>query len=108
MIELFTFPKKPEGWPDNINNGNCKVLFHKIGSDIGIVQEWVCCIFVFSNKLSIQRHELADIPNGLYQILAILSFEEGQQRHFLGITNPFHFNLQEVHINNGRRDHSHV
>ncbi|MCK4407034.1 MAG: hypothetical protein KAV44_05110 [Bacteroidales bacterium] len=102
MIELFHFPKKFEDWPDKINSGHCKVLFHKISADALIIHNWVDCKFVFCNQLSIQRNKLTDIQNGLYQILAILFFEEGLQRHFLAVTNPFHFNLKEIHINDGQ------
>ena len=102
MIELFNFSKKFEGWPDRINSGNCKVLFHKISADVRVVHNWVDCKFVFSNKLSIQRTNLNDIQNGLYQILAMQFFEEGLQRHFLAVTSPFHFNIEEIRIDDGQ------
>ena len=32
----------------------------------------------------------------------MLFFEEGLQRHFLAVTSPFHFNIANIHIDDGR------
>jgi hypothetical protein len=102
MIELFHFPEKFKGFPDGINAGHCKVLFHKISDEALITHNWVDCTFVFRDKFSIERDKLSDIQNGLYQILAMLFFKKGPQRHFLAFTNPFDFNLKEICINGGQ------
>lgn len=96
MIELFHFPKKFENWPDNANRGICRVLFHKVSDASLIIHRWINCLYFYKERLSIQIEILPKIPKGVYRVLTILFFKENENRHFLAVTNPFNFTLNDL------------
>lgn len=102
MIELFHLPKKFDNWPDNTDNGICRVLFHKISDEPLIIHKWVNCLFFYKERLSIQTERLPNIPNGIYRVLTILFFKGNGNRHFLAVTNPFHFTLNDLLLDGGK------
>lgn len=102
MKEIFNFPKKFENWPDNTNSGKCEVLFHMISDNPLIIHTWLKCYFILDKQMSIQIENYPDIPNGIYRVLTILFYAKGSKRHFLAATNPFHYTMNDLFIENGQ------
>lgn len=96
MIELFTFPKKFDNWPDPISHGKAKILFHRIDSSVTIIHTWINAQFLYDGSIHLFAPKFPSIPSGIYRIPAMLFFENDKERHFLAVSNPYDYTLNEV------------